>query len=988
MCLISNKIRYRWLGLYAKAERAERRMLRAPADTTEERTIPMRKFLALLLALVCLCCTCQGAFADARTYRDVRISLSADKAAYAKGEDITVTLTAENRSDEYILDVLLEAHLLPGYVWKSGQGSLRLGSMYAGQKQEMTATMTPYVAPPTGDGAGIGPWLALMGMAGAAWLAVVSRRRAAKRALAMLLCAAMTASLCPAAVAESIADWPVKKAKQTRSQQRASRERYSAEVTQGAALDGAAVQLCATVSFSLMGTGDNLTDDEIDFGDLMKLEQEGLIDVIVDEKGKLVAIDGTFTDEKVSSEAEAAAVLNSAWSLFGEHFNAHADEITENVLRVEGSAGDTYYRYLPENGGLPVLGSQIILSVDASDTVLGLMSTYDERVETVSTTATITQAEAVASAKARLLLGDAAKAYVSEAVSGGASEETAKAALLSTLETSVSKAIYAINDNKTIAMVYAVRLSTDFGREANPAYDALPAAPLLDETIYVCANGQKAGNVISQQSNIAAAWEGATFTGKGLNDHSFTLSIQKNDDKYRMHDPVRNIDVYETQVTGTGTNRIAFMTGNLPVVSKTDFFGNEKFDEDVVSLMGNMRRTYAYYLQMFGRDSYDGEGSLIRTFNNFYSDEVVEDTEPTYNNAAWYPDEDCFVFGDGNLECAAALDVVGHEFTHAVGDYQNDLFLERSVSGALDEAYADIMGSFIESKSRTADERWMIGEDIPDVRTIYGAEALRRIDDPSSIYGHFEHYDQYDDDAGFYKNSTIFSHAAYRMITDRSLSDISDQTWAKVFYASMPLIASDGTFLQARAAVVHSARLLGFTSEQQTRIKAAFDAVGICEPETLRFVLEWGSTPRDLDSHLVGPGVGGNRFHVYFGNMLYNEAGEYDSVREDLIAELDYDDVTSFGPEVTTLYLDRAAEGTYYFYVHDYTNGRSAESTEMGRSGARVKVYWGERTTPIGEYYIDYGAAGTIWNVCKIRISDKRPSLEWINTYDSDVTYR
>ena len=64
-----------------------------------------------------------------------------------------------------------------------------------------------------------------------------------------------------------------------------------------------------------------------------------------------------------------------------------------------------------------------------------------------------------------------------------------------------------------------------------------------------------------------------------------------------------------------------------------------------------------------------------------------------------------FFFGRRtNEEYSAALDVVGHEFTHAVINYVvgpngiNDTLTYNGETGALNESYADIIGSIIEGK--------------------------------------------------------------------------------------------------------------------------------------------------------------------------------------------------------------------------------------------------------------------------------------------------
>lgn len=122
----------------------------------------------------------------------------------------------------------------------------------------------------------------------------------------------------------------------------------------------------------------------------------------------------------------------------------------------------------------------------------------------------------------------------------------------------------------------------------------------------------------------------------------------------------------------------------------------------------------------------------------------------------------------------------------------------------------------------------------------------------------------------------------------------------------------------------------------------------------LRIVLTWGSTPSDLDSHLVGPTAdGSDYFHIYYGNKNYTDSSTK-------YADLDLDDTTSYGPETTTVY-NKTENGIYSFYVHDYSNRSDSESTAMSSSGAVVEVYLD------GRFYTAYpvpsGEKGTYWHV-------------------------
>ncbi len=126
----------------------------------------------------------------------------------------------------------------------------------------------------------------------------------------------------------------------------------------------------------------------------------------------------------------------------------------------------------------------------------------------------------------------------------------------------------------------------------------------------------------------------------------------------------------------------------------------------------------------------------------------------------------------------------------------------------------------------------------------------------------------------------------------------------------------------------------------------------IMTSDTYRVVLTWGRNPSDLDSHLVGQAEDGSSYHVY-----YSSKNGYDNSRN-LIANLDVDDTTSYGPETTTFSVDTA--GTYKFYVHRYSSG------SLPDSGATVEVYNGYNL--IAKYIINSDASDgcRYWDVFTI----------------------
>ena len=134
----------------------------------------------------------------------------------------------------------------------------------------------------------------------------------------------------------------------------------------------------------------------------------------------------------------------------------------------------------------------------------------------------------------------------------------------------------------------------------------------------------------------------------------------------------------------------------------------------------------------------------------------------------------------------------------------------------------------------------------------------------------------------------------------------------------------------------------------------------------IRIVLTWGEKPSDLDSHLTGPDERGSRFHIYFGSKGRITSSPY--------ANLDIDDLHSYGPETIT--IRRQQSGLYKYWVHDYSNSGSSSSSGLSNSGAKVKVYNGNSLPTV--FHVP-NQIGTVWKVFEIENGVIKP----INSVDN-----
>lgn len=712
---------------------------------------------------------------------------------------------------------------------------------------------------------------------------------------------------------------------------------------------------------------DNLNDDMIDLGDIEYLKSIGLIEAGYSASGAISYIYGDFWNKKVNCIEDAATVLNASSSLWGNYFHASAAEIGVKTVG-EGSELVSYYTYTPVVRDVPVVGSQIKLMVDSTGSIYALFSSYDERIASVNTTPAITQEQAVQIAFDSLLGSDRVVEFVDDSMelirTLYGEDVIDRVQLLENIKESTtvsgSLIIQCMNEDGP-KLVYVILLHNSLAVDTDE--DSISLA--YSEAYLITANGN-AGQIIREVSTNSSVNLTATDASKVSRD----IEVTENGNQYQFIDSSRNILTYKSTYT---TKWLFFRKYNFPgelvTVNKGSFP-----DIIAVSIHANMEEVFDYYKIQLSRNSYDDQGAAII---------ITYDYDGDSNNAFWDPKSEQFIFTKTG-GYYKAKDIIAHEFTHAVYEsvvYSmdknsciNNFFGE---TGGLNEAYGDIMGNLIEGK--TDGGQWTIAENVGTLRDMTNPTAYNQVDHYSNIGKHVK---KKADNGGVHFVSGVVNKAAYKMMSDSRTSEITSKTWAEIFYGSMYNLTETATFLQARESIIAVAKKKGFTSEQLQAIKDAFDEVGVVEPDFIRVVLTWGASPNDLDLHLVGPNaLSTSRFHLYYGNRDIGVAGT-DSWQ----ADLDYDDRTAFGPEVVT--IRQFVPGTYYFYVHNYSNWSSANSSVLSNSGAKVQVYRGNETTPINEFTVTQDQVGTYWNVFELTVgSDHSVNIETIDTYSNTVLY-
>ncbi|MBU5315434.1 M4 family metallopeptidase [Clostridium bornimense] len=508
----------------------------------------------------------------------------------------------------------------------------------------------------------------------------------------------------------------------------------------------------------------NSAKEYSDVKDLDNINDGEIPEVYLDEEDSCKFIDGNYTNIKVENENDAIESINSVKKLMKIDY----PENEFKVLKVNSTEDLVSYKLQQVYNDIPLYGREIIVVTDKEGNTTSVGGNYLEDVN-VDTNAKIGKEEVKNYAAG--VYGDDAKVNDGELT------------------------IYSLNDSEPIL---CWKVMVEGTKDGSPY--ALNS--FIDATT---------GEVINEVSLLTKAEQGS---GKDLKGQNRTFNINRKsywyNTYYQLFDTTRNIKIYNANYGRIPGN---MMTSN----SKT------WNDPAAVSAICNLGHVYDYYNNKLKRKSYDGNGAQI-VASIHYKESYWSNG---YDNAFWTPQYEQFVFGDGDkvfTPLTGALDVIAHEFTHAVIERTANLQYQGQ-SGALNEAYADILGNIIEGKS---DLQWLLGEDImknglPALRNMSNPEALGQ---PSKVGGRYyvNPSDINNDYGGVHTNSGILNHAAYLM-WENGIKD--KDKLAKLFYNSLYIMNSTSSFEDCRIAVTSAANNLGMNSKEKQIINNAFDQVGI-----------------------------------------------------------------------------------------------------------------------------------------------------------------
>lgn len=283
-----------------------------------------------------------------------------------------------------------------------------------------------------------------------------------------------------------------------------------------------------------------------------------------------------------------------------------------------------------------------------------------------------------------------------------------------------------------------------------------------------------------------------------------------------------------------------------------------------------------YYLTRLNRNSFDGLGTPIVNYNNFNFGTAAN---PSGTNATAITLQTTggvsyrfMAFGNGQpplFNPFVGIDVGGHEYSHlVVGTNGTGGLAYQAESGALNEAFADILGSSIEFFANPAQGNWTIGEGLvnPGSYTTGGTNPqtivistnyLRNMATPKSgsPYAGGQQPDTYNgqywastlppynssnDQGGVHINSGVANKWYYLLSvggsgtndngTNYSVQGITIQKAEKIAYKTLTggYLTTNSNYLAAYTASKQAAiALYGAGSQELQQVENAWCAVGI-----------------------------------------------------------------------------------------------------------------------------------------------------------------
>ena len=494
-------------------------------------------------------------------------------------------------------------------------------------------------------------------------------------------------------------------------------------------------------------------------------------------------------------------------------------------------------------------------------------------------------------------------------------------------------------------------------------FDVYAAYPVSRTIIFIDAND---GSVIGKREMIHST----NAPGTAVTAFSGTQSITTDytGTTYRLRETGRGNGIQTFNMKTAGTNYAA-------AVDFTDADNNwnnvnTNKDQYATDAHWGAEKTYDYYFSRYNRNSVDNAGLILKSYVHT---SLTAQGYPDNVNAFWDGSRMSYGDGDATYKPLTALDIAGHEISHAVTQYSSNLTYS-SESGAMNEGFSDIFGTAIEFYARPSRANWLIGEDI-------GA-AFRSMSNPNTYsqpdtYKGTYWYTGTADNSGVHTNSGVLNYWFYLLSAGGSGTNDKgtafnvtgigiDKAGAIAYRLNTFYLISTSKYADARTYGIKAAEdLYGVGSAEATQTANAWTAVGVggtVTPPTCTDNYESNesrtaakaivintdltakiSSSTDLDWFTFNTTASAPKVQITLTNLpadydvkLYNSAGTQLAVSQN-------GGTTS----ETIKYNTSTVAATYYVQVYGYSGANSTTCYTLRASTSGVNFFDGGNTNTI-----------------------------------------
>lgn len=510
--------------------------------------------------------------------------------------------------------------------------------------------------------------------------------------------------------------------------------------------------------------------------------------LMFNDAGYLTFLNGKFSDQKIEDHEDAVAALNGVATLLG--LGAGSEFFAKYGGKDDG--GYTYYTFQQRYGDMTVLNGTLKIVVDPEGYTAGLSCSFTPNMGIAEDVGRITPEQAA----------DVIKSTYSELELTYYPEYTAEVAF--TYQTVVYSAYAVYTNNPDMTKSFDIAYYEHFvSFDGEYLYSVPVASPTTKNAEVYQAEAYFEGLEPATYSGDVLLYDGSVW------HIDVPIAYNPADGLYYLCDLERRIMVADYYA-------FAFQSRTLKFITSTD--GK--------SFMNNHLITYANYIRAY--DFYNGLG--ITSVDDFGTPILVcvgycDENKVPVNNACHFGIIDgwaCFASSDA-YTYSEALDVIAHEYTHGVTRYALSGSCYQNATGAINEAYSDIMGNICEMLSgATRDTQWLLAENT--------GEVLRSMSAPNDYYQPVSLSDPYympptetptmdNDLGGVHINSSLLSSVAYKICAaGMSLADASS-LWATTIELITPL----SEYEEVYAALLMSLEINGFDEGYQQVVTDAFN---------------------------------------------------------------------------------------------------------------------------------------------------------------------